>query len=172
VPNNAITGIQIWNCLGNRNVYLNVLVDWSADGDWCDAVACPSGIAYEWFVVNQLVAIVPGCNIVAANPAIDACVHPIQNAGWSGPNPLAPNPLCTWMRVTVSDVPAPLDFNWNGTVSMGPGGFQLGETEDYPVKIIKTVSSVPALGTYGLILLTLLLAATGIWMLRKREMAA
>jgi hypothetical protein len=171
-PNNAITGIRIWNCGGPVNVFLNVLVDWSADGDWCDNVPCPTGIAYEWFVVNQVITLAPGCNIVAANPALDGCADAMQDRGFSGPNPLAPNALQTWMRITVSDVPAPPDFNWNGSVSLPGSQFQLGETEDYTVGIIKTGPRVPALGTYGLVLLTLLLAATGIWMLRKREKLA
>src|SRR5262249_39093129 len=103
--------------------YLNVLVDWNQDGDWNDVLNCgPIGSAQncapEWAVKNVPISLVPGCNNL---------VTPNFRVG--------PNPGQGWMRITLSEAPAPADFPWNGTVSYANGYFQRGETEDYPVRI-------------------------------------
>jgi GEVED domain len=114
-------------------VYLNVLVDWNQDGDWNDVLGC--GVvgtpnfqcAPEWAVMNQVVSLTPGCNNL---------VTPNFRVG--------PNPGQGWMRITLSEQPAPSDFPWNGTLGTPNHSFSRGETEDYPVRIGPANVSVAA----------------------------
>ena len=48
---------------------------------------------------------------------------------------VGPQPVHSWMRISISDLPMPDDYPWNGTVSIGGGHMRGGETEDYPVEI-------------------------------------
>lgn len=109
---------EAYNCQQvDREVFLNILVDWNQDGDWNDNFMCPGGAcAYEWAVKNAVILLPPGCNQVTS---------PSFLAG--------PSPGHGWMRITLSSVPVGDDFPWNGTAQIGelPGG----ETEDYPVDI-------------------------------------
>ncbi len=103
--------------------YLNVLVDWNQDGDWNDVLGCGTvgaapQCAPEWAVKNVPIVLTPGCN---------SLVTPNFRVG--------PKPGEGWMRITLSEAPAPEDFPWNGTLSYANGYFLRGETEDYPVTI-------------------------------------
>lgn len=112
---------QIYNCSNiDQSVYLNILVDWNADGDWNDVVRCErlNRCADEWAVVNYPVILVPGCNTVTL-PAIQA----------------GPNTGHGWMRCTLTGTPVALDFPWNGSASEPGGAYMGGETEDYPAVI-------------------------------------
>lgn len=110
-----------YNCGPDRVVYLNVLADWNEDGDWFDNFECPAGIGcvYEWALQNVPIVLAPGCNTLTA-PAFRAGPFGSRNG---------------WMRVSISEDPAPADFPWNGTVSLADSAFSLGETEDYPIGI-------------------------------------
>ena len=116
------------NCTSaSVQAYLNVLVDWNHDGDWNDVVACThvGTCAPEWAVKNVVVSLPPGCSTL---------VTPTFLAG--------PDPGPSWMRLTLSDVPAPVDFPWNGTAGMAAGVFGNGETEDYPVTVAPSLVGV------------------------------
>jgi hypothetical protein len=120
------------NCGNQRQVFLNICVDMNADGDWNDNFQCPTGgCAYEWAVKNApLILSGPGCEVHTS---------PVFLIG--------PNDGPSWMRVTISDVPMPDDFPWNGTASMAGGLVQGGETEDYPVVIATPTGATSA--TWG-----------------------
>jgi hypothetical protein len=110
------------NCGQQRQVFLNILIDMNADGDWNDNFMCPpvpGPCAYEWAVKNvPLLLSVTGCEL-HTSPAF--LVGP--NNGYS------------WMRISISDVPVLDDFPWNGTTAFPAGEIRGGETEDYPVEI-------------------------------------
>jgi GEVED domain len=106
-----------------RPVFLNICVDWNEDGDWNDNFQCTSGggggvagCAYEWAVKNAPISLTPGCALMSS---------PMFLSG--------PKKGHSWLRISISDNPAPDDYPWNGTVSIGQ--FYNGETEDYPVEI-------------------------------------
>ena len=110
--------IRTSNCWVDRDVFVNVLVDWNQDGDWNDNVECPNGCAEEWAVQNFVMPIPVGC--------FDF-VTPLFQVG--------PNPGPAWMRISISENPAPDDFPWAGSANLPLQGMQGGETEDYLVMI-------------------------------------
>ena len=103
---------------GERQVMLNVLVDWNQDGDWNDEFPCALGCSREWAVRNVPVVLVAGCNTILTPNFVTG-----PNAGRG------------WMRITLSDEAAPADFSWNGSAGMVGQTLTNGETEDYPVTI-------------------------------------
>jgi hypothetical protein len=114
---------RAYNCSPNpRDVFLNILVDWNQDGDWTDNILCGAAAAPrcapEWAVQNVAIPLNPGCN------AIDS--PSFQIGGHAGES---------WLRITLTDVPVPDDFPWNGSVSMPNQSFRAGETEDYAIRI-------------------------------------
>ena len=117
-----------YNCSDhNVTVHLNVLVDWSQDGEWNDNPICRQNkiCAPEWAVKNVVVTLVPGCNLLAT-PTIQ----------------VGPREGDAWMRISLSSDPAPDDYPWNGSVSLLGSAFKGGETEDYPVRILPSLVSV------------------------------
>jgi len=103
-------------------LYLNVLVDWDADGHWAGTALCPKGLVVsEWAVRNLLVD-------VSSWPegATSAVVRLEFPAG--------PSAGATWARFTLSYGEAIVGDEWDGR-----GAFTFGETEDYLV----TVSASP-----------------------------
>ena len=102
-----------------RSVVLNVLVDWNHDGDWNDVLQCPTGACVpEWALRNLPIVLQPGCNTITTPSFL------------SGPT-TGP----AWMRISISDDPAPPDFSWAGTENVPGQALMNGETEDYPVSI-------------------------------------
>ena len=109
-----------YNCGSTRQVYLNVLVDMNADGDWNDNFQCPGPTtlcAYEWAVKNVLIGLAPGCNALTTPGFL------------TGPN-AGPG----WLRITLSNEPVTDDFPWAG-VAVTNQSLHEGETEDYPVNL-------------------------------------
>lgn len=109
----------------DQQVYLNVLADWNQDGDWNDNVVCKEErCATEWAIKNRLVTLRPGCNPYS--------IGGITTGPYVG---------AVWMRMSISANPAPDDFPWNGTLSIGQ--FNGGETEDYLIKLLPENVGVP-----------------------------
>ncbi|HEY6194853.1 MAG TPA: GEVED domain-containing protein [Candidatus Eisenbacteria bacterium] len=109
------------------HAYLNILVDWNQDGDWNDVVRCEAinQCVPEWAVRDQPVTLPIGCSFLTSPPFL------------AGPTP-GPG----WMRITLSEQPAPPDFPWNGSVSLAGAAFTRGETEDYPIQIVPSLVGV------------------------------
>ncbi|NOT32843.1 MAG: T9SS type A sorting domain-containing protein [Candidatus Eisenbacteria bacterium] len=108
---------------GAIEMYLNVLVDWTDDGDWNDVDNCAyqGGCAPEWAVKNHPITLAPGCNTLAT---------PSFRAGRGLPTP-GSGGRPTWMRVTITFQPVTDDFPWAGSELLPGNSFQGGETEDY-----------------------------------------
>lgn len=104
-----------------RNRLVNVWFDYNQDGDWEDTIQCANGVvAQEWAVQNQVVAI-PASGSFAS---ITFSTNPY--IAWT---PVANAPV--WMRITLSDQPAPASTGGNPD-GRGPAtGYRIGETEDY-----------------------------------------
>jgi hypothetical protein len=127
-----------FNCGPSRGVYLNVLLDMNGDGDWldsfngCDLYGTP-GCIHEWAIQNVLIPLAEGACQTFTSPTF-----PIGSQGGPG-----------WLRITISENPAPPEFPWAGTQFVGaPGSEPIGaliggETEDYPVNI--TAPPLPTL---------------------------
>jgi hypothetical protein len=112
----ASVAVSISNCI-HSPMFLNVLIDMNADGDWNDSFSCGPGTgatcAYEWAVKNHQV---PGSS--------QTCLtHTTPEFA------IGPNPGPAWMRVSLSPAPVTDDFPWDGGRLFG------GETEDYPATI-------------------------------------
>lgn len=126
----AVT-MDVFNCGQPRQVFLNICLDLNRDGDWNDNVACPGACAYEWAVVNAPFTLPAAGCLTLTSPLF--LVGP-----QAGPS---------WMRVSISDDPMPLDYPWNGTVSLPGSATHGGETEDYPVFIDEHIGTAPS--TWG-----------------------
>jgi hypothetical protein len=110
-------------------VYLNILIDYNQDGDWNDNFDCgTAGCAYEWAVKNVPITVLPGCNNL------------LSPGFMVGPN-IGPG----WMRISVSNNMAPIDYPWNGSVLIAD--MDDGETEDYPIEIDDATPTLR--GTWG-----------------------
>jgi CHRD domain/FlgD Ig-like domain len=126
----VILPYKAWSC-GPSTIaaYLNVLVDWSLDGDWNDVVSCGAGTnttcVPEWAVKNAQVQLAPGCN---------SLLTPSFSTG-----PTLGQP---WMRVTLTLAPVTDEFPWAGSANVPGGSFAGGETEDYPLTVATGVLAV------------------------------
>jgi len=100
--------------------YVNVWFDWNRDGDWGDVFTCTSpGDAPEWAVQNQVVPHTSPGLYTVATPAFSA----YQPGDRYDP---------TWIRITLSEQPAPVDPLTGRADGRGPAaGYAFGETEDY-----------------------------------------
>jgi hypothetical protein len=107
--------------------YVNVWFDWNRDGDWDDAVQCPTGLpTREWAVQNQQVFLGGIGPYPKTITLLTPPFTPYHPAAAGGP---------IWMRITLSEQ------LWS---PVGPGlraggdgpaqGYRFGETEDYYVR--------------------------------------
>lgn len=114
---------SVANCGPAREAYLNVLADWSMDGDWNDIVFCDPLITpctYEWTVKNVPVTIPAGSGAISS---------PTFRAGYFIGY--------AWMRVSLTDVPVDDDFPWAGSALRPDGSYPGGETEDYRILVVR-----------------------------------
>lgn len=118
------------NCAQTTQAFLNICVDFNADGDWNDNLSCPGVCAYEWAVVNAPIVVPTGCATFVSPPFL-----------------VGPQPGPAWMRVSISSDPMPPDYPWNGTASLPGGMVRGGETEDYPAFVDQHVGTEPS--TWG-----------------------
>lgn len=102
---------------GSARPLLNAWIDFNRDGDWEDTFQCQSGnnvlTVREWAVQNQSIAIRPGFSTVRTATFT------------TGEIPTPQSPM--WMRVTLSETPAPAPGDGRGPFA----GYRFGETEDY-----------------------------------------
>lgn len=119
--------MQVHNGLA-RDLYLSVLADWTRDGTWDDAVTCADGsTGVEQVVLNF---VVPG-----------GYTGPASALGLPDFKILAGEGFA-WFRFTLSESAVPADWS-------GEGDFELGETEDYLLRIVEDATDAPALGAAG-----------------------
>ena len=96
---------KTYSCAATAHIaYLNVLVDWTHDGDWNDALQACDRCVPEWAVRNAVIDVPPGC-FTQTTPTFFA-------GPTAGP---------AWMRVTISDAPVNDDFPWAGSATMAGG---------------------------------------------------
>ena len=124
----------------HRSVYVNVWFDWNRDGDWDDVMKCPDVVgtvavaAPEWAVQNQ--------QLHLSGPGVFTFTTP-RFMAWLPPQVEA-EPSARWMRITLSERKWAPFAGVYGVVApnaggSGPaGGYQYGETEDYPVKCVQS----------------------------------
>ena len=122
-----------WNCTGgSHEVFLNILIDMSHDGDWNDVELCAAKTgdrcAPEWVVKNATIALQPGCNAITSPAFL-----------------VGPEPGPSWLRISLSEEHMTDDYPWVGTA--GLSGVLGGETEDYPAIIEGLVPAIPS--TWG-----------------------
>lgn len=109
-----------------HRLYLNVLVDWDADGSWGGRVSCPHGsLASEWAVRNLPIDVSswPGGSTSA--------VVPLQF-------PAGPQAGQLWARFTLSYQEVIAGDDWDGR-----GAFSFGETEDYLLTVSQSPTETP-----------------------------
>jgi len=86
--------------------FVNVLVDWNRDGDWCDAVDCDGRVVEERLVTNVAVLETGNVELVLENL------------------PVGSTPGYVWARISVERQMRVV--NWDGS-----GAGEEGESEDY-----------------------------------------
>ncbi|KPL85343.1 GEVED domain-containing protein [Herpetosiphon geysericola] len=110
---------------GSMTAYVNVWIDWGANGQWGTNYSCVDSLgvtrsAREWAVQNQVVNL--------SGPNAYSLVTPVF---YSYQPSLPYKPL--WLRISISNTPA--------TAADGRGptaGWEYGETEDYQLKVLLT----------------------------------
>ena len=122
------------------NAYLNVFVDANGDGDWEDTTNCGAETVPEHIFINLPIFITD----------LGAGQHEIELPANSGINWQTDQ---TWLRVTLSDQPAPLPLT-TGEILHGDGrgpetGYLLGETEDYRLRVTEAAENVNAIEASG-----------------------
>lgn len=96
--------------------YLNIVFDWDQNGRWGDVVQCPTGGQFHEHAIRNL-------------PVPQVYVGPLSGLS-PGQIQIGPNSGYVWMRVTISPDPVMPAFFWDGS-----GYFDIGETEDYLLRI-------------------------------------
>ncbi len=94
--------------------FINILFDWSQDGEWAGSSSCEDvGDEAPEHVIQNL-EVSPGSGYLS----------------WMGLSPfrIGPNPGYVWCRFTISD--EAVELPWDGS-----GEFEQGETEDYLLKV-------------------------------------
>ncbi len=113
-------------------LYLNVLVDWDADGSWDGTLSCPEGlVASEWAVQN-----------LPVDPS--SWAQGTNSAMLSVPLPVGPRDGQVWSRFTLSYGEMIAADDWDGR-----GAFTFGETEDYLLIISTPPATTTQVGSPG-----------------------
>lgn len=104
--------------------YLNVWLDGNRDGDWDDAVECPTALGSEHLVIDYKV------DVNGLGPGLHRLTIPT-----SGPVPWPENQVQrpAWLRLTLSERSSVKNLGSRGDGRGAREPFQLGETEDYLV---------------------------------------
>lgn len=107
---------------GEKPRYLNAWFDWNRDGDWKDLpTQCAN--AAEWAVRNYTVTLGNGSHVITTPTFV-----PVDFT--------TPNGRTLWARVTLAEMPAPVDAQIARSDGRGPEqGYRFGETEDYLVAL-------------------------------------
>ncbi len=122
----------------NAKAKLNVWLDSDRNGDWAGSLQCAGGQAREHIVINADVDVV----------ALGAGIHSLSFTSGlvSWPANLADKPA--WLRVSLSESPAPLPLNDGVAYGDGRGpaaGYSVGETEDYYYLAATAAAAAPDL---------------------------
>jgi len=109
--------IEIHNQIpSGEQAYVNLLIDWSQDGQWGGSIDCPGYAVPEHVLVNYQIP----------NP-FDG---PLSTLLAGTTIPIGPNPGYVWARFSITD--SPVGSDWNGE-----GFFDYGETEDYLLLVLE-----------------------------------
>ncbi len=111
--------------------YLNIWIDSLRNGNWADAVECPSSNGQKTYAVEHVVIDYPVDAV-----ALGAGLHTIQAPTGLVPWPAALAEKPAWVRVTLSEQPSNKTLTDPAGTKYGDGRgyakpFVLGETEDY-----------------------------------------
>jgi uncharacterized repeat protein (TIGR01451 family) len=110
--------------------YVNAWIDANRDGDWADSLACPGGVpASEWIVQDEVLSLGPG-------------TYSIKTFPWLPPVTIIEDePFETWLRISLAEMPAPAPYDGRGPAV----GYDLGETEDYRLGLLPTLTKTATL---------------------------
>jgi len=97
----------------NSEMYVNVLADWTQNGQWGEIASCATVAAQENILVNF--------------PVPPGYVGPLSAIG-PPPFVIGPNGGYVWLRFSITDLQVPNDWD-------GDGQFPEGESEDYLVQV-------------------------------------
>ncbi len=126
----SAAAIAHYKATPNDRAHLNVWVDGNRDGDWADASVFPCAgaggeLPAEHIVRNRAI------DVASLSPGMNTLLVPTARVVWDAGQASKP----AWLRVSLSDAPAPLNIT-TGALQHGDGrgiagGYGLGETEDY-----------------------------------------
>lgn len=123
-----------WFTQNQATGYLNIWVDINRDGDWADGFSCQAGGQVRRSVEHVVI------DFPVNVAALGAGTHIIPTSSGYFVWPAALSQLPRWVRVTLSERPAPKPLAYAG-IQYGDGRgplppYTFGETEDYIARLI------------------------------------